>query len=106
MSDKLTPERLREIREREQKATEAYLYNGLTQRTFEIVLGSDFVFRLYGENAANDARFIAHARTDIPLLLAEIERLQNTLNEIKSLNTNHCVLQHAISIAKRAQGAK
>src|SRR5690625_2575930 len=36
-------------------------------------------------DTASDAQFIAHARTDIPKLLAEIDRLSNRLGEAEDL---------------------
>jgi len=38
-----------------------------------------------GADAVHDAEFIAQARTDVPALLAEVERLQAERNEIEAL---------------------
>lgn len=75
-------ERLREIREREQKATKGpWEYDGCSvtnwhDDTFEMEWipngkGSDG-FRAVNKNWKADADFIAHARTDIPWLLAQL----------------------------------
>jgi hypothetical protein len=48
----------------------------LAERGGKPMLPAGFLFR-------NDAEFIAQARTDLPLALAEIERLQAELNEVR-----------------------
>jgi hypothetical protein len=48
-----------------------------------------------------DAAFIAHARTDIPALLAEVRRLREALKEITRLGTGHS-LDSALVVARAA----
>ncbi|WP_060210221.1 hypothetical protein [Sporosarcina koreensis] len=77
---RLTQEQLEAIRERAEAATEGPWKN------FDggyIVGGSEIAV---GEVVAEaerdaDAEFIAHAREDIPALLAEVERMQKIINE-------------------------
>ena len=94
----MTPERLAEIRARAEAATEGpweatweegddwWSITGAPQR-----VGADGPWALCPEVATSDARdpadatFIAHARTDVPDLVAEIERLR----ELYSAMTGH-----------------
>ncbi len=62
------------IRAREQAATPGpWSYKELKHYPYEVVVspGGDHAFVVW----LPDGRFIAHARTDIPWLLAEVERL-------------------------------
>lgn len=102
-----TDDELRGIAEREQAATKGpwftvgppWLPSNCT--TYVIagsddphagVLVCDFNFigdREQEDNSWNDAEFIAHARADVPTLLAEVERLRGehraALNEVQRL---------------------
>ena len=102
----LSDERIREIKERCEKATKGpwtpgredmQSYDGATGQPFSSVYADDdraglhmghklplVIARIDGkdieaEEEKSNARFIAHARTDIPDLLAEIERLRGEL---------------------------
>ncbi|UYZ12187.1 hypothetical protein A6764_00045 [Brevibacillus sp. WF146] len=87
----ITPEELTAIRERAEKATPGpWLWSGakvLNGKYMFVPQGSYLADTLitFGdtyENGGYDAEFIAHAREDIPRLLAEIERLRTALEEI------------------------
>lgn len=84
-SVELTPERKREIRERCKKATKGpwksvdrfKMFGGANVPRWEIADAEDkepfWIARVLSEN---DAEFFKHARTDVPALLAEIDRLE------------------------------
>lgn len=92
MADLLSPEELEEIRQREQAATKGpwLLYSGplrpeFPTRVHEITTVSGRAVVKWGgfdgvespkREIASTARFLAHARTDIPRLLAHIEALE------------------------------
>lgn len=86
MSEPLTPERLREIREREHIATDGPWVRWADQAWIPgwdgmCVIGDDAaegeecnpIARVHVDE---DAAFIAHARRDVPDLLAEVNRLK------------------------------
>lgn len=84
---RLSSKEIEAIRERVEKATDGpWIYVPISDR-LEYFIGGE------GGNEAiavevftkEDATFIAHARTDIPKLLAEIERLRGKLDEANSL---------------------
>ncbi|WP_446935900.1 hypothetical protein [Lysinibacillus fusiformis] len=65
------------IKERVAKATPGewrYLYVGHNKTEHSVVTAEEYVAHTYD---VNDAEFIAHARKDVPALVAEVERLQN-----------------------------
>lgn len=95
MNKRLTNEELTTIRERAEKATKgpwlvdnlgsgvvsehavSYWWNGESDEICSLSDGGEYI---ENTNAGNDAAFIAHAREDIPRLLAEIERLRNAIS--------------------------
>ncbi len=93
---RLTSEDLEEIRERAEKATDGYWTadtetwpgNDNLQHWVSYIdnHGSD---GLCAAARSDDATFIAHAREDIPKLLAEIERLNDRLRDVEILY-NEC----------------
>jgi hypothetical protein len=97
----MTPERMKEIRERIEKATPRpwstfpeehdFLENGRDkdgQIFTQILMGEDQCVNAECSYSW-DAIFIAHARTDIPELLDEIERLKSEHNRLKIDDTNY-----------------
>lgn len=74
MDEKITQEELTEIRDRAEKATEGPW--------------SEYVIQF--ACVEEDADFIAHAREDIPKLLAEIERMDNLTTEYGESITEFC----------------
>lgn len=78
----MTPERLQEIRKRCDKAVEGPWFTGgpndggLTSIEDGRCRG---LYTIYAET--HEADFIAHARTDVPELLDEIERLEKEATE-------------------------
>src|SRR5690625_3227909 len=93
MSKRINDAELKEIRERVAKATKgpweygaggiysehAKSYNYSMDNTREICCLNDGEY-ISNINMDNDANFIAHARGDIPRLLAEIERMRHTIS--------------------------
>ena len=55
------------------------------------------------EMAEEDAQFIAHARQDVPALIAEVERLRDALEDIAS--TGYTFLE-MVGIAEKALGGE
>ncbi|WP_102273208.1 hypothetical protein [Cytobacillus massiliigabonensis] len=77
----LTNEQLNAIRERTERATPGYWWvkYGIDE-SVEINVGHGFSARYVADVLrSNDGEFIANARNDVPMLLAEIERLQTEL---------------------------
>ena len=74
----MTPERLAEIRARAEAATEGpwWTTRNLRPATIFSGEGSDYNDAVADDAEPADATFIAHARTDVPELVAEIERLR------------------------------
>lgn len=113
MSNKLlTNEEITQIRERAEKATEGpWQYNGIGgvfsahavsyhyawKNTKEICSLNDGEY-IENQNEENDANFIAHAREDIPKLLAEIERLRELLNKAYQYGTSSEAYQNESDI--------
>src|SRR5690625_2582875 len=93
---RLTDEELTAIRERAKKATEAPWGVDVPievcsecKNEYEIVESSVFLAPIVAESKrGEDAAFIAHAREDIPKLLAEIERLRELLNKAFEYGTS------------------
>ena len=96
MNDRLTDEEIEEIRGRAEAATEGpwkacvpVKGRMVTQVIGRDVLGNsgvrvaDYVIR------PDDTRFIAHARTDIPRLLDEVERLRNRVAQMEFKSTTY-----------------
>lgn len=81
----MTHEQLEAIRKRAEKATEGpwnyYFTHGISVKSESKEILDDEV----GVIRYTDAEFIAHAREDIPALLAEVERLKAQLSEAESL---------------------
>ena len=85
----MTPEELAAIRARAEAATPGP-WDGVPGRC---ILPDDWNHRytahqviegcIYNPNAENDHAFIAHAREDIPALVAEVERLQAELARVQ-----------------------
>src|SRR5690625_1706277 len=96
MTKRLTVEELAEIKERAEKASEGPWdvdvpvdYCANCENGYEIVQSELFLAPIVAElNVADDAEFIAHAREDIPKLLAEIERLRELLNKAYQYGTS------------------
>ena len=100
MGDKLTEEQLREIAERESKASPGpWILRPMGtivghKGTAAVVDGEaspgyfDWICSMQGSNQPKwfeDGQFIAHAREDIPVLLATIRELQE---QVKQLGTH------------------
>src|SRR5690625_5164317 len=101
MNKRLTDEELEEIRDRVDNATkgpwittmggvssrhaESYNYSGKNTREICALSDGEYIVNM---NEENDAAFIAHARQDIPKLLAEIDRLNRLYCELKKLIQN------------------
>lgn len=87
----LTPEQLSEIEERTNAATEGPWIAEYSSEQGDCVIPHDAhstreavaVCRLYLR--AFDAEFIAHARTDVPKLVAEVKRLQAAASVVESV---------------------
>jgi hypothetical protein len=90
----ISPEQLKEIQSRCEKATPgpwtgfengAWGGQGFGVSTTQVSEGSNtkewFIVESNSERASNNALFIAHSRTDIPLLLEEIKRLQRIISK-------------------------
>ncbi len=77
---KITNEELTAIRERSEKATRGKWY--VSKYGYRVYSNNGAEIGIGGYSAADDAAFIAHARQDIPKLLAEIERLKYALEVI------------------------
>jgi hypothetical protein len=85
----LTPERLAKIRTREQSATEGpwrveddhvNLLRCVVSDNHELDVSLGYV----GNRTEDDAVFVAHARQDVPDLLAEVDRLRNALTPLRT----------------------
>ena len=109
----MTPERLDEMRKRAEAATEGpwkasdfghygrgepesiVVHTGEFDhsdlRTFESETAVAWMPRWEGQESDN-ATFIAHARADVPALLAEVERLHDLLNPTEDDFTQACRL--------------
>ncbi|MDR4318733.1 Uncharacterised protein [Niallia circulans] len=73
----LTTEQLNAIKERAEKASlGAWTVTHNTDIVREDPIGSGFTDAIAFADRSIDAEFIAHAREDIPALIAEVERLR------------------------------
>ena len=82
------------IRQRVEKATEGPWYTGFDYEKHDpTVIAPGYIEHTIDypldevglENGKADAEFIAHAREDIPALLAEIERLNATIQRVRDI---------------------
>lgn len=80
----MTNEELRQIRERAEKATAGPWNTAYTTDDVFVLDEADIVLCASGRK--EDAEFIAHAREDIPKLLAEIDWLKCLVEEYKQAN--------------------
>lgn len=80
----LTKEELAANRERADKATPG---PWIIDRVNGVIWSADGrrVFEIGGYEEPDDHEFFAHAREDIPRLLAEIERLQSVIRGVRSI---------------------
>lgn len=97
INKRLSNDDLTAIRERAEKATEgAWVAEEIWTNDFNIYPkgSSGYIAKVNGDspflegiktNGESDAAFIAHARQDIPKLLAEIERLNGLYEDMTSI---------------------
>lgn len=81
--ERLTNDQLEAIRKRAEAATEGPWETALLEDGWHVMHDGMIVAEMYRKEA-EDAEFIAHARTDIPKLLAEIERLRKFEKKVTS----------------------
>src|SRR5690625_5427735 len=115
---RLLNEELSEIRERAEKATEGKWYYEIdgdlySEKARERVMYPYLTAESipYIKVSKEDAAFIAHAREDIPKLLAEVDRLNKIIEECgkdlgsdrKStrLNSSHVAISYAVFCLKK-----
>jgi hypothetical protein len=93
----MTPEQLKAIRERAEAAT-AGPWESTTPAAYEgapdaawlkAPRGTDFYTDYDGGIRQADAAFIAHARADVPALLALVEQLQERVKELTKVAAYH-----------------
>ncbi|MFF8406938.1 hypothetical protein ACF06P_35585 [Streptomyces sp. NPDC015684] len=89
MTAPLTPELEAAIRQRESAATRGPWSREDDSRTLDrYVMSADgclFIsFGYVGNRTQGDAEFVAHAREDVPTLLAEVDRLRDELAEVRA----------------------
>lgn len=116
----MNEDELRIIEKRALAATAAPWKSTRASRRWEIrshgsFVGTIFQFDFDGTlapRAEADAEFIAHARSDVPLLVAEILRLRAVLEDIAAEGCEACLIDYARSLgecppyrAKKALGA-
>lgn len=81
-------EQIEAIRKREGKATAGPWFSDYqdvkSASTLNMKYGAPAVIAEVIYNEVDDAEFIAHAREDVSLLLAEVERLKHVLNKIRA----------------------
>ncbi|MEV5939892.1 hypothetical protein [Streptomyces sp. NPDC051994] len=87
MTEPLTPEREAEIRARAEAATEGPWHVEDHKPSLErLVVDEDGLLSVslgyLGNSNQPDARFIAHAREDVPALLAELDRVREVMFEL------------------------
>ena len=97
----MNEQRLQEIKERAEKAMSAPWH---TNSKNEILIEDDG--RLGKMIRRYEAEFIVHAREDVPALVAEIERLQNTiaLHEVNKRNLD-AMIEHKDAEIERLRKA-
>lgn len=84
MSDPITPAELAEMKQRCDSATAGpWLRDAERDRTIFSASGEMIGGVLYNTKGGEDADFIANARTDMPRLIAEVERLRTELAAAK-----------------------
>jgi hypothetical protein len=81
---RLSPEREAEIAARTEAATPGpwFLHDDWPGRVFSESQFNHHIARVTGTNPESNERFIAHAREDVPALLAEIQQLRSTLTTL------------------------
>jgi hypothetical protein len=85
-NERLTNEELAEIRKRAEAATEdPWFVEGKTVYSSGVLLAGTYPAMICDECDVTEAEFIAHAREDVPKLLAEIERLKIALENVADL---------------------
>lgn len=115
MSGKITQERLEAIRQRAEKATagpwtctdssveskyaKSYWWGGEDNEVCSLSDGGEYIENL---NAEADAKFIAHARQDIPDLLAEVERLRNEINFIANVDMSRAYDAEHVAVSVKS----
>lgn len=80
--ERLSDEELTEMRERSRKGTPGKWVNDINEVRTTYLPNRKPVITRPDMDGINDAKFIAHARQDIPKLLAEIERLKSELSSL------------------------
>lgn len=84
----ITNVELTQMKERAEKATAGPWENFGDSRVYtideELTADFDYATICHGFKEESDAAFIAHAREDVPRLVAEVERLQNALESVQS----------------------
>jgi hypothetical protein len=84
VNKRLNAEELEAIRKRAEAATEGpWFVEGETVYSSGVLLAGAYPAMICDECDETEAEFIAHARQDVPRLLAEIERLRNELDSIR-----------------------
>jgi hypothetical protein len=89
MTDRLSPQRESEIRERAEAATPGpWTVEADRQRLHRYVLDADGLvyidFGYVGNRTQDDAEFTAHARADVPALLAELAAVRAERDELQA----------------------
>ena len=86
-AEPLSPERLAEIAARAEAAAPGpwFLHDDWPGRVFSESQFNHHVARVTGSNPEANERFIAHAREDVPALVAEVERLSAKVREFGEL---------------------
>jgi hypothetical protein len=83
----MTNEELKAIRERAEAATPGpWIAEGETVYSSGVLIAGTYPAMICDDCDITEAEFIAHAREDVPKLLAEIERLRSALEEISEIN--------------------
>lgn len=117
----MNKEQLETIKERVANATPG---EWSTELCYDRLIGTyllltdkgELVLSTYDNPTKQDAKFIAHARQDIPALIAEVERLQRfeqkaiyVIEENKRLQKQHDALEFHLKVSSKAlesEGAK
>ena len=76
MTDRLTDEEIEEIRRRVKYATQGDLRSAVNIYSNKLSLYDENDQKVAGDLSRSDAKMFYHARTDIPRLLDEVERLR------------------------------